>query len=62
VLVAIFPELLRNGFGAIAPVAFNHLQIAILIFSDNRKLSLGHDALPSWLIPFITGWCADDIG
>jgi hypothetical protein len=50
VLVAIFPELFRNGFGAIATVAFNHLQIAIPIFSDNRKLSLGHDALPSWLI------------
>jgi hypothetical protein len=52
VLVAIFPEFLRNGFGAIATVAFNHTQIAILIFSDNRKLSLGHDVLPSWLIPF----------
>jgi hypothetical protein len=52
VLVAIFPEFLRNCFGAIATVAFNHTQIAILIFSDNRKLSLGHDVLPSWLIPF----------
>jgi len=46
VLVTIFPELFRNGFGAIATVAFNHTQIAILIFSDNRKLSLGHDAVP----------------
>jgi hypothetical protein len=62
VLVAIFPELLRNGFGAIATVAFNHAQIAILIFSDNRKLSLSHDALPSWLIPFITGSCGLAIG
>ena len=44
-LVAIFPEFLRNGFGAIATVAFNHTQIAIPIFSDNRKLSLGHDAV-----------------
>jgi hypothetical protein len=47
VLVAIFTEFLRNCFGAIATVAFNHTQIAILIFSDNRKLSLGHDAVPT---------------
>jgi hypothetical protein len=54
VLVAIFPELLRNGFGAIATVAFNHLQIAILIFSDNRKLSLGHD--DSFHYGLVRGW------
>jgi hypothetical protein len=51
-LVAVFPEFLRNGFGAITTVAFNHTQIAILIFSDNRKLSLGHDVLPSWFNSF----------
>src|SRR5712671_4244212 len=53
-LVAVFPEFLRNGFGAITTVAFNHTQIAILIFSDNRKLSLGHDVLPSWFDSFPT--------
>src|SRR5260221_10529181 len=52
-LVAVFPEFLRNGFGAITTVAFNHTQIAILIFSDNRKLSLAHDVLSSWFDSFL---------